>query len=110
MLVSNAAVAQPEERGLPQQDAPAAKEVDTQQADAETVEPGEEPKNGLLFGFSHAFRLIKDQESASASRRTEHVYGFLFGYERVLQRYLALSIIKPSTSIPSWSSRRSKSS
>lgn len=97
MLVSNASMAQPEEQGLPQQDAQGIKEVEAQQADAETRELREEPKNGLLFGFSHAFRLIQEQGSAteSASRRNEHVYGFLFGYERVLHRYLALSIIKP---------------
>lgn len=81
MFVPNGAMAQSE--------APA--------AETETAEPEEEPKNGLLFGFTHAFRLIREEGSAteSASRRNEHVYGFLFGYERVLHRYVALSVIKP---------------
>ncbi|NNE18887.1 MAG: hypothetical protein HKN10_10470 [Myxococcales bacterium] len=89
MLVSNASMAQPDEQG--------SEKVEAQQADAEAGEPEEEPKNGLLFGFTHAFRLIQEQGSGgeSASRRNEQVYGFLFGYERVLHRYLALSIIKP---------------
>lgn len=97
MLVSSASMAQSEEQGLPQQDGQGIKEVEAQRADAEASEPEEEPKNGLLFGFTHAFRLIRERESAaeSESRRTEQVYGFLFGYERVLHRYLALSIIKP---------------
>jgi len=98
MLVSNASMAQSEEQGLPQQDAQGSNELEAQQADAKTGEPEEEEaKNGLLFGFTHAYRLIRKQGSAteSASRRTEQVYGFLFGYERVLHRYVALSIIKP---------------
>ncbi len=97
VLVSNASMAQSDDQGLPQQDAQGIQEVEAQQADAEAGEPSKEPRNGLLFGFSHAYRLIREQGSAteSASRRNEHVYGFLFGYERVLHRYLALSIIKP---------------
>ena len=57
----------------------------------------EELKNGLLFGFSHALRLVRNRQGAPASelRRSDNVYGFLFGYERILHRYLALSIIKP---------------
>jgi len=90
-------MAQSEEQGWSQQDEQGSKEVEAQHADAETGEPEEELKNGLLFGFSHAIRLIREQGSAteSASRRSDNVYGFLFGYERVLHRYLALSIIKP---------------
>jgi len=97
LLVSNASMAQSEEQGLSQKDEQGSNDVEAQQADAETGEPEEEPKNGLLFGFTHAYRLIRKQgsEIESASRRTEQVYGFLFGYERVLHRYVALSIIKP---------------
>jgi len=98
VLVSNASMAQSEGQGLSQEDEQGSKEVEAQQADAETGESEEkEAKNGLLFGFTHAFRLIRKQgsETESASRRTAQVYGFLFGYERVLHRYVALSIIKP---------------
>ncbi|MGB5521635.1 MAG: hypothetical protein WBM96_03635 [Polyangiales bacterium] len=97
VLVSNASMAQSEDQGPSQQDERGTKQADTQEAEVETGEPEEELKNALLFGFSHAFRLIREQgsDAESASRRTEQVYGFLFGYERVLHRYLALSIIKP---------------
>lgn len=67
-------------------------------AEAEEGLGGEQEfNNGLLFGFSHAFHLLQNRESAIGSElpETEHFYGFLFGYERVLHRFVALSIIKP---------------
>lgn len=78
MSVSSTSIAQPE---------------DAEPA-SEAVEQEEEFKNGLLFGFTHAFRL-ETSSTASEPRRSDHVYGFQFGYERVLHRYVALSIIKP---------------
>lgn len=67
------------------------------QTKVDVLEQTEELKNGLLFGFSHAARLVRNRQGAPASelRRSDNVYGFLFGYERILHRYLALSIIKP---------------
>ena len=96
-FVSNGSMAQPEGQALSGDSELDATEVDAQLSHAEIAEPEEGPKNGLLFGFTHAFRLIREQRSAaeSASTRDEHVYGFLFGYERVLHPYVALSIIKP---------------
>lgn len=97
MLVSSASIAQSEDQGLSQESKQGAEEVEARETDAETSEPEEEFKNVLLFGFSHAFRLIRNREGATASesRNTEHLYGFVFGYERILHRYVALSIIKP---------------
>jgi len=57
----------------------------------------EEFNNGLIFGFSHAFHLLQNRESLTGGElpETEHFYGFQLGYERVLHRFVALSIIKP---------------
>lgn len=72
-------------------------EEEAKGTEAGIVEQTEELQNGLLFGFSHALRLVRNKRGADASelRRTDNVYGFLFGYERILHPYLALSIVKP---------------
>jgi hypothetical protein len=97
MLVPSVSMAQSEEQAPPEESKQGAEEAQAQDSDSKTGEPRKELKNGLLLGFSHAFRLIRDRGSATASesRNTEQLYGFLVGYERVLHRYLALSIIKP---------------
>ncbi len=60
-------MAQSEDEGLSREEEQGTTEVEAQQADAETGEPEEGPKNGLLFVFAHRFRLIQGQESATAS-------------------------------------------
>ena len=97
MLVPSVSMAQSEEQAAPEESKQGAEEAQAQDSESKTGEPKKELKNGLLLGFSHAFRLIQDRGSATASesRNTEQLYGFLVGYERVLHRYLALSIIKP---------------
>jgi hypothetical protein len=96
LLISSASSAQPGGQGPSEQGDPGVEKA-IQEESAELAEEKAEPKNGLLFGFSHALRLSSDRESAdrSESRRAENVYGFLFGYERVLHPYVALSIVKP---------------
>lgn len=74
-----------------------AEDRDSSEQGAQTHESTQELENVVLFGFSHAFRLIRDRGAVDATelRRSENVYGFLFGYERILHRHVALSIIKP---------------
>lgn len=57
----------------------------------------EEYKNGLVFGFSHTFSILRNRESpvGEALPEGEHLYGFLIGYERVLHPNVAVSILKP---------------
>jgi len=97
ILVPSASIAQSPDHAPPHENAQGSNDEQAKETKVDIAEEEEELKNGLLFGFSHAFRLVRNQEGAGASalRRSENVYGFLFGYERVLHRYLALSIIKP---------------
>lgn len=97
LLVPSASVAQSPDEGPAQGEAQGANGEEAKGTEVGIVEETEELQNGLLFGFSHAVRLERAQRGVDASelRRTDNVYGFLFGYERILHRYLALSIIKP---------------
>ena len=97
ILVPSASIAQSTDQGPPKDQAQGSNGEKANEAEADMAEQAEELKNGLLFGFSHAFRLVRNRQGAAASelRRSDNVYGFLLGYERVLHRYLALSIIKP---------------
>ena len=97
ILISSASAAQSSDRDSPQEGAQGANEEEGKQTRVAAAEETEELENGLLFGFSHALRLERARRGAAPSqlRRSDNVYGFLFGYERILHRYLALSIIKP---------------
>jgi hypothetical protein len=97
ILVPSVSIAQLPDEGPSQETTQGANEEEAKETKVEIAEPQEELKNGLLLGFSHALRLDRNRKGATASelRRNENGYGFLFGYERVLHRYLALSIIKP---------------
>jgi hypothetical protein len=97
ILAPSVSVAQSSDQSPPQEEAQSANDEQAKQTKVDIVEQTEELENGLLFGFSHALRLVRNRQGATASelRRSDNVYGFLFGYERVLHRYLALSIIKP---------------
>lgn len=57
----------------------------------------EEYKNGVVFGFSHTFSLLRSREGplGDALPEGEHLYGLIIGYERVLHPNVALSILKP---------------
>ena len=96
-LVPSVSTAQSPDQFPAQEQAQSANEEEAKQTEVDTVEQTEELENGLLFGFSHALRLVRNRPGAAASesRRSDNVYGFLFGYERILHRYLALSIVKP---------------
>ncbi len=97
ILVPSVSIAQAPDQVPAKEKAQSASEEEAKQTEVDIVEQTGELENGLLFGFSHALRLVRNRPGASASelRRSDNVYGFLFGYERVLHRYLALSIIKP---------------
>ncbi len=97
ILVPSVSIAQSTDQDPPKDQAQGSNGEKANEAEADMAEQAEELKNGLLFGFSHAFRLVRNRQGAAASelRRSDNVYGFLLGYERVLHRYLALSIIKP---------------
>lgn len=97
ILVPSASIAQSPDHAPPQESAEGSNEEPAKETKVDIADEEDELKNALLFGFSHALRLVRNREGAGASesRRSENVYGFLFGYERILHRYLALSIIKP---------------
>jgi len=97
ILVPSVSIAQSPDQSSSQETVQGANEEEAKETKVEIAEQQEELKNGLLLGFSHALRLVRNRRGTTASElgRNENVYGFLFGYERVLHRYLALSIIKP---------------
>jgi len=97
ILVPSVSIAQSPDQSPSQETAQSANEEEAKETKVEIPKQQEELKNGFLLGFSHALRLTRNRKGSTASelRRNENVYGFLFGYERVLHRYLALSIIKP---------------
>ena len=97
ILVPSRSIAQSPDQAPAREEAQSANEEEAAESKVDIVEQTEELENGLLFGFSHALRLVRNRPGAasSESRRSDNVYGFLFGYERILHRYLALSIIKP---------------
>ncbi len=97
ILAPSVSIAQSRDQVSAQEEAQGVDEEDPKETKVGIVEQEEELKNGLLFGFSHAFRLSRNRQGAAASelRGSENVYGLLFGYERILHRSLALSVIKP---------------
>jgi opacity protein-like surface antigen len=97
MLVPSVSIAQSPDQVPAQENAQGSNEEQAQESQVDIAEEPEELDNGLLFGFSHALRLVRNRRGAAAGdlRRSDNLYGFLLGYERVLHRYLALSIIKP---------------
>ncbi len=97
ILAPSMSIAQSRDQVSAREEERSANEEATKTTKVDVVEQEEELENGLLFGFSHAFRLVRNRRGAAASelRRADNVYGFLLGYERVLHRYIALSIIKP---------------
>ncbi|MGD8826455.1 MAG: hypothetical protein PVI24_15840 [Myxococcales bacterium] len=72
-------------------------EQDTSEQTAGSPESTEERSNLFLFGFSHGFRLVQSRGNTDPveSSGVENVYGFLFGYERIVHRHVAVSIVKP---------------
>lgn len=97
ILVPSVSSAQSPNQGPAREEAQGSDEHGAKETDLDAVEQEGELENGLLFGFSHAFRLVRNRQGAAPSelRRSENVYGFLLGYERILHPYVALSIIKP---------------
>jgi len=70
---------------------------DVSEPAARAEAPPEERYNAFLFGFSHGIRLLQDRGGTDSTelRRSENVYGFLFGYERIVHPFVAVSIVKP---------------
>jgi hypothetical protein len=84
MLVSTVATAESNEHEVAQED-------------AEPSQPPGERYNLFLFGFTNGFRLLQDRGAPDSTDlgRAENVYGFLFGYERIVHPFVAVSIVKP---------------
>jgi len=62
----------------------------------EASERDEERLNGIELGFTHAFQLLRTSPSEAEAGRSEHLWGFVIGYERTLiPNRLVLVIAKP---------------
>ncbi len=65
--------------------------------DATDIERKKERRNAFGFGFAHSFHLLRDRTSPIGEdlKDTEHMWGFLIAYERILiENHLALVVAK----------------
>lgn len=71
--------------------------ISPEHSHAETTAEGEkERRNGVELGFTHAFQLLRTSPSEAEAGRSEHLWGFVIGYERTLIPHrLTLVIAKP---------------
>ena len=74
--------------------------AETGEAQDEEPEEGlgevEEYKNGLIFGFSHQFHLLRDRDDpiGTALGHKENLLGFMLAFERILHPHVSVTLVK----------------
>jgi hypothetical protein len=86
-------------RAAPAEEAPSRAAETGEDQDEETEEglgEEEEYKNGLIFGFSHQFHLLRDRGDAigSALGHKENLLGFMLAFERIFHPHVSVTLVK----------------